>query len=262
MGESLAFERTGSPLVCPPAPLFIIPFYPERKPKSVSLYIIGDPHLSLSSDKPMDIFSGWTDYVERLAHNWTAKISQTDTVIVAGDVSWAMTLEESLADLRFLHELPGRKLLLKGNHDYWWSTARKMTEFFNANGLSTLEILHNNCAQADGKVVCGSRGWMMEAGQPHNAKLIAREAGRLEASLKAAEGLAGERIAVLHYPPVYGDAMVPEFIDLLLGYHVRRCYYGHVHGPAARYSLNGSYMDIEFRLIAGDAIGFDPLLIP
>lgn len=137
-----------------------------------------------------------------------------------------------------------------------------MNAFFEEKGLSTLGILHNNCAQAEGKILCGSRGWIMEAGQAHNAKLIAREAGRLEASLKAGEKLEGERIAVLHYPPVYGDQMVPEFIDLLLKYGVKRCYYGHIHGLAARYALNGTYMDIRFELIAGDFIGFDPVLIP
>ena len=228
----------------------------------MSVYIIGDLHLSFASSKPMDVFQGWKNYVPRLEENWRAKITPEDTVIVAGDVSWGMSLPESLADLRWLDQLPGTKWLLKGNHDYWWATAAKMNTFFAENGLTTLKIQHNNCAAAEGTSFCGSRGWMMEAGQSFNARLIAREAGRLAASFAAADGLEGERIAVLHYPPVFGEQMIPEFIDVLLQNGVRRCYYGHVHGPAHRYAINRNYLGIEFRLISGDFIGFDPLLIP
>lgn len=228
----------------------------------MSVYIIGDLHLSFSSAKPMDIFQGWKDYIPRLEENWNALVKPEDTVIVAGDVSWGMSLQESLADMQWLDRLPGTKWLLKGNHDYWWATAAKMNTFFEENGLTTLKILHNNCAVAEGKVFCGSRGWMMETGQSSNARLIARETGRLAASFAAADGLEGERIAVLHYPPVYGEQMIPEFLDVLFQNNVRRCYYGHVHGPAHRFAINGEYLGIDFRLISGDFIGFKPVLVP
>ena len=228
----------------------------------MSLFVIGDLHLSCSTEKPMDVFQGWHDYVPRLEQNWRAAVAPGDTVVVAGDISWGMNLQESLADLRWLDALPGTKWLLKGNHDYWWATAAKMETFFAQNGLTTLRLLHNNCAAAEGKVICGSRGWMMETGQAANAKLIARETGRLTASFAAAAGLEGERIAVLHYPPVYGEQMIPEFVDVLLKNGVKRCYYGHVHGPAHRYAVNGLYMGIDFRLVSCDFIGFAPLLVP
>ncbi len=229
----------------------------------MALYVIGDPHLSFGSEKPMDIFSGWEGYVEQLTQNWRGKITHEDTVVVAGDISWGMSLEESLEDFRYLNSLPGRKILLKGNHDYWWSTKSKMETFFAANGLDSLQILHNNCVvpTGEGKVICGSRGWMMEAGQAFNAKIIAREVGRLEASLVAAQGMEGEKIVFLHYPPVFGEQMIPEIIDLLIKHEIKRCYYGHIHGQACRYALCGDYMGIAFRLISGDFIGFDPEIV-
>ncbi len=230
----------------------------------MALYVIGDPHLSLGSQKPMDIFSGWEGYVDQLTANWKAKITQNDTVVLAGDISWGMSLEESLCDFQYIHNLPGKKVLVKGNHDYWWSTRSKMEAFFELHGLDSLQILHNNCVIPPGenKIICASRGWMMESGQVFNAKIITREVGRLRASLAAAEGYAGEKIVFLHYPPVYGEQMIPEFVDLLIKHNIKRCYYGHIHGHACRFALNGDYMGIHFSLISGDFIGFDPQIVP
>lgn len=157
----------------------------------MALYAIGDTHLSLASDKPMDVFGGgWTGYVDKLKEGFQI-ISPEDTVVICGDVSWGMSLEEARADFAFLDALPGgRKLLLKGNHDYWWTTASKMKAFFAENGFSTLDILHNNCHFYGETALCGTRGWFYEEDRgEHSAKIFNRELIRLEASLKAA----GER---------------------------------------------------------------------
>ncbi len=229
---------------------------------TLALFTIGDLHLSFSTDKAMDIFQGWENYVENLEQNWKNKIADDDTVVLVGDTSWAMGLEQSLADFQFIHSLPGRKVVIKGNHDYWWATLGKMQAFLNANGLSSIEILHNNCAQAGDKIICGTRGWMVENGGEFDEKLVRREAARLEASLAASKGLEGERIAFLHYPPVYGGHSLSEIITVLHQYGVRRCYYGHIHGSGARYAITGDYRGIDFHLIAADFINFNPVLVP
>lgn len=225
------------------------------------IYAIGDLHLSLGADKPMDIFRGWSNYMERLEENWRATVQPEDTVVVAGDTSWAMSLEQSLADFRFLDELPGKKLIIKGNHDYWWNSRAKLEAFFTANGFSTLKILHNSAAGVEGKVLCGTRGWLFERGEAHDCKILAREAGRLQLSIDAGKGLDGERIVFLHYPPVYGDEISAEIIDVLLRNDIRRCYYGHIHSSGCAYALNGAYVGIDFRLISSDFLRFQPIKI-
>lgn len=227
----------------------------------MALYVIGDLHLSLATEKPMDIFSGWENYVEKLKNNWCSKITAQDTVVVAGDISWAMSLEESLTDMRFLNELPGKKVILKGNHDYWWTTATKMERFFSEHCLDTLAILHNNCIAAEGAILCGTRGWMFEKGQAQDQKIVAREAQRLEVSLKAAEKCDGEKIVFLHYPPLFGEEVLLPFLELMRQYGVKRCYYGHIHGSGCQFAYNGPFRGIQFRLISGDFIGFDPVKI-
>ena len=164
----------------------------------MALYAIGDTHLSLTSNKPMDVFGGgWEGYVDKLQKGFAA-VGPEDTVVLCGDLSWGMSLEEAKEDLAFLDALPGaRKLLLKGNHDYWWNTAAKMNRFFAESGFSTLRILHNNCYEYGGYALCGTRGWFYE--EAGDQKVFKRELIRLEASLKAA----GERpkLCFLHYPP-------------------------------------------------------------
>ena len=141
----------------------------------MSLFAIGDLHLSLGSDKPMDIFSGWDHYVERLEENWRDTIGDEDTVVLAGDSSWGMSLQESLTDFTFLEGLPGKKIILKGNHDYWWSTKNKMDSFFAEQGFRSLQILHNNSYVVENVVVCGSRGWLFEMGEEHDKKILTRD---------------------------------------------------------------------------------------
>ena len=145
----------------------------------MSLFAIADTHLSLSADKPMDIFEGWSDYQSRLEKNWRAVVADGDTVVIPGDVSWAMGIEKAAADFAFLNGLPGRKIIMKGNHDYWWTTMRKMEKFLSENGFDTISILHNNAYRVGDIAVCGTRGWFFDAEQDADKKVLLREAGRL-----------------------------------------------------------------------------------
>lgn len=226
----------------------------------MAIYTIGDLHLSLGCEKPMDIFPGWQGYMEKLEHHWNTLVRLEDTVVLAGDTSWAMKLEDTAADFSFLQRLPGQKLLLKGNHDYWWTTVKKMERFLQENGFDSLHILHNNSILAEGLAVCGTRSWMFDVGEPHDEKVMNRELGRLRASLEAApEG--AERVAFLHYPPVYPNANAQQVIDLLKEYNVKRCFYGHLHGNAIRFAVQGMVDGIEYRLISADALAFCPYKI-
>lgn len=223
----------------------------------MAVYAIGDTHLSLGSDKPMDVFGGgWTGYVEKLKEGFSA-ISPEDTVVLCGDLSWGMSLEEAKQDFAFLNDLPGKKLLLKGNHDYWWNTASKMNKFFQENQFHTLSILHNNCGFYGDVALCGTRGWFYEEERgEHSAKVFNRELMRLEASLKAAGEK--EKICFLHYPPVYQGYCCKEIIELLQKYEVKRCYYGHLHGGSHRFAVCGERDGIHFELIAADYLRFKP----
>ena len=224
----------------------------------MALYTIGDTHLSLGSDKPMDVFGGaWEGYVEKLAQGLSV-LRPEDTLVIAGDISWGMSLEEARRDFAFLDALPGkRKLLLKGNHDYWWTTAAKMNRFFAEKGFSTLHILHNNCHFYGDLALCGTRGWFYEEDQAgHNEKVFRRELIRLEASLKAA----GEhpKLCFLHYPPCYEGYTCPEIIALLEQYGVKICYYGHLHGGSHRLAVEGVRGKVEYHLVAADYLRFAP----
>ena len=223
----------------------------------MALYTIGDTHLSLGSDKPMDVFGGaWEGYVEKLAQGLSV-LRPEDTLVIAGDISWGMSLEESEADFAWLDALPGRKILMKGNHDYWWNTAAKMTRFFAEKGFSTLHILHNNCTFYGDAALCGTRGWFFEENAaPQSEKVFKRELIRLEASLQAA----GERekLCFLHYPPRYQGYLCQEIVELLERYQVRECYYGHLHGPSHRLAREGRFGTVDYHLVAADYIGFRP----
>ena len=227
----------------------------------MALYTIGDLHLSLNSDKSMDVFGpGWANYVARIREGF-AHLTEDDTTVLCGDLSWGMSLEESLEDLKFINALPGRKILLKGNHDYWWNTARKMENFFKENGLDSLEILHNNCKYYGDIALCGTRGWFYELDSEgtHNGKMMAREVGRLEASLQAAGE--AEKLCFLHYPPLYTGYRCPEILALLQRYGVKRCFYGHLHGASHKRRIEGDCGGTDFALVAADYLGFKPLKI-
>ena len=220
----------------------------------MALYAIGDPPLSLGSNKPMDVFGGgWEGYVDKLSAGFSV-VRPEDTVVLCGDLSWGMNLAEAQEDFAFLDALPGEKILLKGNHDYWWTTAAKMNRFFDENGFHSLHILHNNCHEYGPYALCGTRGWFYE--ETGDQKVFHREVMRLEASLKAA----GERekLCFLHYPPCYQGYTCPEIMALLEEYGVKRCYYGHLHGGSHRLAVEGRYGEVEYHLVSADYVGFQP----
>lgn len=224
------------------------------------LYTIGDLHLSFGTDKPMDIFPGWTNHVERLEANWNSMVKDDDTVILLGDHSWAMKLEDSRADLEFIDKkLKGKKILVKGNHDMWWSTLNKCTNFVTENGFSTISFLFNNAYLVEGVSVCGTRGWISENGEPADQKVLNREAGRLEASLQAGQKLGGELVAFIHYPPIYGREENVPITNVLHKYGVKKCYYAHLHGGSIKGAFVGSRAGIEYRLVSADSLGFSPV---
>ncbi len=227
------------------------------------IYTIGDLHLPFGvGNKPMDIFPGWTNHVERLLENWNSKITDDDTVVIVGDHSWALKLEESRKDLEFIDkELKGKKILTKGNHDLWWSTTKKVTDFLNVNGFSTISILFNNAFLAEGISICGTRGWISENGEPADLKVLNRETGRLEMSLQAGVKLGGELVAFIHYPPIYGTEENALITEILRKYDVKRCYYAHLHGYRIKGALNGERGGVTYKLVSADSLGFDPIKI-
>ena len=224
----------------------------------MALYAIGDLHLCLGAPKPMDVFGGaWVGYMDKLKEGFS-KVTQEDTTVLLGDLSWALDLPNAQADFAWINQIPGRKIILKGNHDYWWSTVAKFDKFCKENGFEDLNILNNNCFEYDGYAICGTRGWCFEeerSGQ-HDEKVFKRELIRLEASLKAA----GEKpkMVFLHYPPRYKGYECREILDLLQKYEVRRCLYGHLHGGSHKLAMEGLWDGVEFRLVAADYIGFTP----
>lgn len=228
----------------------------------MSLYAIGDLHLSLGTDKSMDVFGEkWNNYVEKILIGFSA-LTEEDVCVVCGDISWGMSLEESLEDLRFVDALPGRKILLKGNHDYWWTSASKMTAFFDKHGLHTLSILHNNFhPYGENAAICGTKGWFYEEskGSAHDKKIIDREVLRLEASLKAAGDR--EKYVFLHYPPRYGWYSCPEILALLREHDVKVCASGHLHAESLRLAFDGWYEHTLHMCVSGDKLDFKPCKI-
>ena len=227
----------------------------------MSLFVIGDTHLSLSVNKPMDIFRGWTDYIDRLKSNWNKVVSPEDSVIIPGDISWAMNFNEAVKDFSFLNSLNGAKYILKGNHDYWWNTMSKINRFLAENNFDTIKIIHNNAYLVEGFAIGGSRGWFYDDTAEADKKVILREAGRLRMSLQEASKLGGELIAFLHYPPISTNQECEEILSVLKEFPVKRCYFGHLHGFIAPENAKIEWEDIQFNLVSADYLGFVPRLI-
>lgn len=231
----------------------------------MALYTLSDTHLSFQTEKPMDIFGPrWQDHADKIQKNWTSLITDDDTVVIPGDITWAMTLNEAAEDFRFLASLPGKIIIGKGNHDYWWQTRKKVEEFFAANGFANMTLLYGDAVKADGKIICGTRGWYNDGSKVKNCdhdKIVAREAGRLERSLAAGMTLGeGERIAFLHFPPVFGDFVCRALLDILHKYNIQRVYYGHIHGV---YNIppHFDFEGIRFTIAAADYLNFVPLRV-
>ena len=227
----------------------------------MALYAIGDLHLCLGAPKPMDIFGGaWVGYMDKLREG-VSVIKPEDTTVLLGDLSWALDLSSAEADFAWINEIPGKKIILKGNHDYWWSTIAKFNKFCKENGFTNQFILNNNFYECNGYAICGTRGWFFEEQRSgeHDEKVFKRELMRLEASLKAAGDL--PKIVFLHYPPKYKGYECPEIIALMKRYDVRRCFYGHLHGASHGLAMEGLWDGIEYRLVAADKLGFKPLMV-
>ena len=235
----------------------------------MSLFSIADLHLSLTSNKPMDKFGArWTDYMTKIDKRWRAVVSDSDTVVVAGDISWAIDLEEAKDDFRFIESLPGRKIIGKGNHDYWWSTLSKLEIFKEENGFKSIDFLFNNAIETEDYIIAGTRGWYIEEKlqlkeTADYEKIIARENGRLLRSLQEAEKLSeftGKPILVyFHFPPVFGDFRCGEFIETMKEFKVTHCYFGHIHGNY-RVPRTTETDGITMSLISADFLDFIPMI--
>ena len=239
----------------------------------MSLFVISDLHLDiLTNEKSMEVFGDkWKDYTKRIQKNWSAIVSENDTVVIPGDISWALNLEDSLNDLKWINELPGKKILMKGNHDFWWSTVTKMKRFFCDNNLNTFNILHNNAIETEEYILAGSRGWFVDKTvQPQKNitvdydKILNREQIHLKMSLNEAKLLQEtsnkEILVFFHFPPIWGDFQCQELLNILEEYKISRVYFGHIHGSynhSSRFDHNG----IEFRMISADFIDFIPQII-
>lgn len=227
----------------------------------MALYAIGDLHLCLGAPKPMDIFGGnWIGYMDKLKRN-IAMIRPEDTTVLLGDLSWALNLQEAKEDFCWINEIPGRKIILKGNHDYWWSTASKFNTYCQENGFSDLLILNNNHYEYEGWAICGTRGWFYEEERSgeRDEKIFKREILRLEASLRSAGDL--PKMVFLHYPPRYKGYLCGEIIELLRRYQVQRCFYGHLHGASHKLAVEGLWDGVEYRLVSADRLDFCPLKV-
>ena len=227
----------------------------------MSLFVIADLHLSLGCDKPMDVFGGrWENYTQKLTEGLSL-IKEGDTTLICGDLTWGMSLQEAEPDFQFIHRIPGRKIILKGNHDYWWSTASKAMKFFEEKGIDSIEILNNNCFFYEDIALCGTRGWAVEGNvsREHDRKMTERELLRLEASLKAAGDR--EKIVFLHYPPKMMGWECTPMLELMERYGVKKCFYGHLHSAGRAAAFEGESHGIRFRLISADHLLFIPLKI-
>lgn len=235
----------------------------------MSVYVIGDTHLSLSCSKPMDVFGvKWEDYVSRIEKNWNSCVDSSDSVVIAGDISWGMNFDESREDFRFIHSLNGKKYILKGNHDYWWNTLSKMERWVEENGFDSIRFIHNNAYLCGDIIICGSRGWFVDDindidGNPEfNRKILNREVNRLSISISEAKKIKAKRpecgiCAFIHYPPVYGSYVCDEIVELLRKEEIAVCYYGHIHN-ASEGRLIRNYKNIRFELISADYLMFKP----
>lgn len=226
----------------------------------MQIYAIGDLHLPGGQDKPMDVFGeAWTDHPLRIKEAWSARVGEDDIVLVPGDISWAMTLEEAAEDLTYLGSLPGRIVMIRGNHDYWWQAIGRVRSALPANVFA---LQNDHYALPDGTAICGTRGWDLpsDTSDPQDEKVYARELIRLELSLQSAAS-AGlrPRIVMLHYPPTTRDGTKTPVTDLLEKFAVELCVYGHLHGPARNGGVRGLLRGVTYRLVACDAIGFTPV---
>lgn len=226
----------------------------------MSLFVIADLHLCQGNpEKTMSIFNGWKNYQELIRKNWLELVKPDDTVVIAGDVSWGMSLQDSAPDFHFIENLTGHKIIIKGNHDYWWSTKKKMDDFLKSEGCGSIEILHNNHFRYGNYGICGTRGWVSIKGETQDEKVLKREVQRLETSIKSALAENLEPIVFMHYPPIFATNFNYDILDVLYRYNIKDCYYGHIHGRSSHeLCIKNTYDGIDFHLVSGDYLQFVP----
>ncbi len=235
----------------------------------MSVFAMSDLHLSLSADKPMDVFGrGWSDYMERIRTNWNNLVSAEDTVIIGGDVSWAMYLSQCKPDFDYIQALNGTKIISKGNHDYWWESITKLDKFVADNGYDSIKFMHNNSYIVENYGLCGARGWILPGNdqfKTDDRKMYERELIRLELSAQhlvtalTNRDDVSDRVAVLHYPPVDKEHIPDDgFHSVMKRYGITKCIYGHLHGRSCENAFNGEYDGIEYRLVSSDYMNFEP----
>lgn len=233
----------------------------------MAIYAIADLHLSFKNKKPMDIFgNNWENHEEKIKKSWNNIVKSNDTVLLPGDFSWAMKLEDTYLDFKYLNDLPGNKILLKGNHDYWWQTMLKLNEFIKNNKFEKINFLYNNSYLIENKIICGTRGWSLNE-KILNEKMLNREAKRLELSIIDGINKWGddkEIICMMHYPPIVKNKKDIEtnelkniFLKILMKYGVKKCIYGHLHGDSHKDAVDEKINEIEFKLVSGDYLNFN-----
>ena len=229
----------------------------------MSIYTIGDLHLSFEKDKPMDIFGdNWKNHEEKIKDDWIKKVNENDLVVLPGDFSWATYLQDTYKDFEYLNNLPGKKLLLKGNHEYWWTTLTSMKKFLDENNFKNIDFVYNNAYEFENVIIAGTRGWG-QVEEENDKKLLKREQLRLELSLQDGikkYGKDKEIIVFMHYPPITNTQIMKnetnEFIDILKKYNIKKCYYGHLHSVAIKEAVTGEYFGIDFKLVSADGVDF------
>ena len=230
----------------------------------MAIYVIADLHLSFSQDKPMSIFGeNWEGHSEKIKNNWISKVKPEDTVVLPGDFSWAMYLQDTYKDFEYLNSLPGKKLLLKGNHDYWWTTVTNMRNFLEENKFKNIDFIYNNSYLVENKILTGTRGWNL-LDTENSSKMIKRESIRLQLAIEDGIKKYGddkEIIVFMHYPPISNTNKKSEFLKILKQYDIKRCYYGHLHGKSHQDAVEGLVDGIEFKLISADYLNFDVIKV-
>ena len=229
----------------------------------MSIYTIGDLHLSFNENKPMSVFGKkWEDYEQKIEKDWKEKIKKDDIVVLPGDFSWSMYLKDTKADFEYLDKLPGRKILLKGNHDYWWSTLNKMQKYVEENNFKNIDFLYNNSYEVEGNIIAGTRGWV-QSNEQEDKKMINRESIRLELSIKDGIQKFGEDkpiIICMHYPPYTNynkqNLIDSPFIEIMRKYNVKKCIYGHLHGESIKEAIQGNIKGIDTTLVSADGVDF------
>lgn len=224
----------------------------------MSIYAISDLHLSFNTNKPMDIF-GWNNYEEKISQDWRTNVKEEDLVLLPGDFSWEMKLENTYKDFQFINNLPGKKLLLKGNHDLWWTTLKRMREFLNEKEFNNIDFIYNNSYEFENYIIAGTRGWNLVSENIDDKKIKDRELLRLENSIIDGIQKYGEDkpiIVCMHYPPLLKDLKNNEFTKILEKYNVKYCLYGHLHGKSHINVFDGIYNNVNYKMVSCDYTGF------